>query len=104
MCVAVPRPAEPKLNEPGFALAAATRSAAVFQPFAGLTTSTLAFLPNATTRGKILGRIVRNIRHDPRRDGVRRGIGEDGVAVRLRVHHRADADRAARAAAVLDHE
>ena len=40
MCVALPTPALAKFRLPGFALAAATRSACVFQPLAGFTTST----------------------------------------------------------------
>jgi hypothetical protein len=50
--VAVPTPAEAKLKEPGFALAAATRSRAVLKPFEGETTSTFGLVPSETTAAK----------------------------------------------------
>jgi len=50
--VALPTPAEAKLKEPGLALAAATRSDAVWKPFDGETTSTFGLLPSETTAAK----------------------------------------------------
>ena len=52
MCEADPTPAEAKFSEPGFALAAATRSATVLKPFDGAATSTLGCTPNSTIGAK----------------------------------------------------
>ena len=54
--------------------------------------------------GEVLGGVVGHVRHDPGRDGVGGGIGEDGVAIGLRPRHCADAQGAAGAAAILDHD
>jgi hypothetical protein len=48
--VALPTPADAKVNEP--ALAAATSSLSVLMPFAGEITTTLGTLPNETTAEK----------------------------------------------------
>ena len=50
--VAVPTPAEPKFIAPGFALAAATKSATVRKPFARETTSALGTMPSGMTAAK----------------------------------------------------
>ena len=54
--------------------------------------------------GEVPGGVVGHVGHDPGRDGVGRGIGEDGVAVGLRPHHGADAQGAAGTAPILDHD
>src|SRR5262249_44470613 len=48
----LPTPAEAKLNEPGLALTAATRSPTVFKPRDGETTSTFGETPNGITAEK----------------------------------------------------
>ena len=53
-CETEPMPAEAKFMAPGFALAAAMRSAAVLKPFPGDVTSTVGVLPSATTAVKSL--------------------------------------------------
>jgi hypothetical protein len=52
MCEAAPSPAEAKVRSPGFAFAAATRSATDFQPLDGAATSTLGEIPSMTTGAK----------------------------------------------------
>ena len=53
-CEAEPSPAEAKFNTPGFALAAAMRSASDLQPFDGAAISTLGCTPNMATGTKSL--------------------------------------------------
>ena len=51
-CDADPTPGEEKLNAPGFALAAATRSRTVLKPLSGRTTRTKGVTPSGTTAAK----------------------------------------------------
>ena len=76
------------------------RSCAVFQPFEA-DHQDVGVLPDRDDAGEIVRGVVGQVRHDPRRHRVRRGVGENGVAVRLGAHDLADADRAAGAAVVL---
>ena len=50
--VAVPTPADPKFMAPGFAFAAATKSATVLKPLSRETTSTLGTTPSMATAEK----------------------------------------------------
>jgi hypothetical protein len=61
-------------------------------------------LPDHQAAGEILCGVIGNIRHDPGRDRMRRGIDQDGVAVGICPRHCADPERAARPDAVLDHD
>ena len=54
--------------------------------------------------GQVPGQVERKVRHNPGRDGVRRGVRQDGVAVGFGADHRAHAESSTGAAAVLDND
>jgi hypothetical protein len=55
-------------------------------------------------RGKVLGRVERQVRKDRRRNGERGGMGENAVAVRVGLGDLTGAERAAGADAIFDHD
>jgi hypothetical protein len=102
-CVPLPTPAEEKLSLPGLAFAALTKSPRLFQPDSGAAIST--FGPAAEQReiDEVAHRVVAHVLVDAGVGGMRGGIREQGVAVRVRAQHELGAYRAAGAGAVLDH-
>ena len=96
-------PAEAKFSLPGFAFAAVDEVVERLQ--AGLGRGDQHVRPAAQQRevGEVLQRVVGQLGVDARVGDVRRGIGEQRVAVGRRVDHDLRADRAAGAGAVLGH-
>jgi hypothetical protein len=97
----VPTPTDEKVNAPGLALAAATRSRAVLKPFSGDTTSTPAKVPSGITAA-ITRRIVAKVRIKRRRDRVGIRISEQSVAVGISLGDKSGTNRSSGAPAVFN--
>ena len=83
--------------------AAATRSCTVLKPRPGCTTVTFGMVPNGMTPEKIAHRIVDEVGIGRRRRRMRGRLDQERVPVGVRLYDGGGADRAAGAAAVLDH-
>ena len=90
--VALPTPTEEKFSAPGFALAAATKSPTVFQPLVRRNNQDAGRDPEWDDRSKIPRRIEAEVGMERRRDGERGPVGEDRIAVGIRLGDEGGAD------------
>ena len=104
ICTAEPTRATRKWTVSGLALAAATYSCTVLKPSRRRDDHHVRHAADRAHGHEVAHDVVGELRIERRRDGVRRGMHQHRVAVRLGLGDHRRAERAARAGAILHHD